>query len=132
MRLETSKDGEQGIEARSIHLGIGLTLYSAALAWSTARVEDDLGIHTSEEDEADDPVCVSEDGATQEDHLDIDRRHLSVASDSCVEFVHVGVRTVAFDCKGVEGTGAVLGRAKISENGRCISGLEVSLSIEVL
>lgn len=120
------------MEVKSVHLRIDLTLYSAAFAWGTARVEDDLGIHTSEEDNADGPICVPEDSATQENHLDIDGRHLSVASNSSVELVHVGVRTVAFDCEGIEGTGAVLGGAKVSKGRRRVAGLEIGLSIEVL
>lgn len=120
------------MEARNVHLRIDLTLYSAALAWSTAGVEDDLGIHASEEDKTDCPVCIPEDGATQEDHLDIDGRRLSVASDGSVEPVHVGVRTVAFDCERVERTSAVLGCAKISESRGRVAGLEVGLPIKVL
>lgn len=119
--LETTKHGHQGMETRCEHLRIDLTLYSAALAWSTARVEDDLGVHASEEDKADGPIRIPKDSATQEDHLDIDGRYLSVASDGSVELVHVGVRTVAFDCEWVEGTGAVLGGAKISESRRRIA-----------
>lgn len=132
MRLETSKDGDVGMKGRNVHLRIYLTLYSAALAWGTARVEDDLCVHTSEEDESDGPICIPKDCATQEDHLDIDGRCLSVASDGSVELVHVGVRTFAIDCEWVGGAGAILGGAKVSESRGRIAGLEVGLSIEVL
>lgn len=54
---------------RNLHLRVDLTLYSATLAWRTARVEDNLGVHAREEDESDSPIRVAEDGATQEDHL---------------------------------------------------------------
>ena len=57
---------------------------------------------------------------------------MSVASDGSVELVHVGVRTVAFDCEWVERTGAVLGGAKISESRGRVAGLEVGLPIKVL
>jgi hypothetical protein len=120
------------MEARNVHLRVYLTLYSAALAWSTARVEDDLGIHASEEDETHCPICIPEDGATQEDHLDVDGGSLSVTSDGSVELVHVGIWTVAFDYEWVERTGAVLGCAKISESRGRVTGLEVGFPIEVL
>lgn len=52
------------MKGKNVHLGIDLALYFAALAWSTARVENNLGIHASEEDKTDDPICIAEDGAT--------------------------------------------------------------------
>ena len=131
-RLDTSKDGHKRMEAGNVHLRVDLTLYSATLAWRTARIEDDLGIHASEEDETNGPVSVPEDGATQEHHLDIDWRSLPVARDGRVELVHVGIGTVAFDCERVEGTGAVLGGVKIRESGGRIAGFEVGLAIKVL
>lgn len=38
---------------------IDLTLYSATLARSTARVEDDLGVDACKEDKTDDPIGVA-------------------------------------------------------------------------
>ena len=116
----------------NVHLRINLTLYFAALAWSTTRVKNDLGIHASEEDKTDGPISVAEDGATQENHLDIYRGFLSVASYGSIEPVHVGIGTVAFDCERVELSGAVLRGAKIRKSRRGIARLEVGFAIEVL
>lgn len=121
-----------GNERGGVHLGVDLALYPAAFAWRTARVEDDLGVDAGEEDEADGPIGVAEDGAAEEDHLQIDGGLLSVAGDGSVELVHVGVGTVALHLERVEGAGAVLGGAQVGKGGGRIAGLEVGLAVEVL
>lgn len=129
-RLGRVRNVVKRTQGRNIHLRINLTLYSTALAGSTTRVEDDFCVHASEKNEADCPIRVAEDGAAQEDHLEIDGGFLTVSGGGSVELVHVWIGTVAIDSE--RGGCTECGGAKVGESRGGVAGLEVCLSVEVL
>ena len=113
------------------HLGVHLALYLRALAGGTAGVENDLGVLTGVDYEADNPSGVPEHRSAQQRLVKVDGVFSFGREDGGGEFVHVVIWLLAVDGERVLWVRARSGVTKMGQFRASISRLEICLSIQV-
>jgi hypothetical protein len=137
LRVDDGVDGRKGGDDEEVeeHLRVHLPLYPASFGRGHAGVHDDLGLLAREEDDADHPGRVAQDGAAEEHSLEIRRRLLPIReSDSRIKPIHVRLRSITVD-REARRAGLVRTPERVVQARKLrhrVPALEVGLPIQVL